>query len=72
MPNTVRAFDFEIDINGARVTTAQHPLCPGCLSDREVDAQVKLLTDDLEAVAERMKQAIREQAKHPLFLDTER
>ena len=64
---TVKAFDFEIDISGARVVARYHPICSGCLSDGEVDANIKLLKDDLDAVAEQMKKAIREQAKIPLF-----
>jgi hypothetical protein len=69
MANTVRSFDFEIDIHGARMVPTRDPLCPGCLSEGELDAQVKLLKDDLDAVAMRMKRAIREQAKQPLFLE---
>jgi hypothetical protein len=34
-----------------------------------VDAQIRLLKEDLDAVAKRMKKAIREQAKKPLDLE---
>jgi hypothetical protein len=64
---TVRVFDFAINISGARVVVAREPLCPGCTCDGEIDANIKLLKDDLDAVAERMKAAVRKQAKEPLF-----
>jgi hypothetical protein len=63
------AFDFQIGPHGARVTAAREPLCPGCLSDGEVDANIKRLTDDLDAVAKRMKRAVRDQNKRPLDLE---
>ncbi|MCY4532728.1 MAG: hypothetical protein OXC84_10435 [Gammaproteobacteria bacterium] len=43
------------------------PLHGGCLRDREVDANIRLLKEDLDWVAQRMKQAIREQRAKPLF-----
>ena len=64
---TVQVFDYEIDVHGARVIVQREPLCPGCLSDGEVDAQVRLLKDDLDAVARRMKVAIVKQRKQPIF-----
>ena len=66
MGKTTGAFDFDIDIGGARVVWAKEPLHARCLSDGEVDANIQLLKEDLDAVAERMKAAIREQAKMPL------
>lgn len=67
MSNTVRVFDFAIDANGARVTTARDPLTGGCLSDGKVGAAVRLLKEDLDAVAKRMKAAIRQQQQRPIF-----
>ena len=64
---TIRVFDFDIDINGARVVVVRKPLHGGCLSDGEVDANIRLLKQDLDRVARRMKQAIREQRAKPLF-----
>ena len=63
----VRIFDFEIDIYGARVVVRKEPLCLGCMSDGEVDLQINLLKENLDDVAKRMKEAIRKQAKKPLF-----
>jgi hypothetical protein len=67
MSGTVRVFDFEIDLHGAYVTTRRDRLCPACLSDGEIDAQIKLLKDDLTAVAVRMKSAVKKQKSQPLF-----
>jgi hypothetical protein len=63
MANTVRVFDFKMHISGAIVVArprADDWLCPGCLSDEEVDANIQSLKDDLDAVAKRMKKGIRE------------
>ncbi len=64
---TIGVFDFDIDFNGARVVVVRKPLHGGCLRDREVDANIRLLKEDLDWVAQRMKQAIREQRAKPLF-----
>jgi hypothetical protein len=59
------AFDFEIDIHGARVVAARLPLMPACLDDGTIDANIRALKDDLDAVAVKMKAAVRPQAKQP-------
>jgi hypothetical protein len=69
MVSTVRAFDFDFGIYGAYVVIRKEPICPGCTSDGEVDIEIKRLKDDLDAVAKRMKMAIREQAKMPFSPD---
>jgi hypothetical protein len=56
-------FDFEYDIRGARVVVVRQPLMPPCCSDREIDRNIKLLKDNLDVVAAKMKKAIREQTK---------
>jgi hypothetical protein len=68
MANTVKVFDFDIDIHGARVIVRREPLCAGYRSDGEVDTNIRLLKDDLDAVAQRMKAAIRKQDVQPLVL----
>lgn len=60
-------FDFDLDMNGARVVVVREPLHGGCLSDGEVDANVGLLKEDLDRVAVRMKRAIREYHAKPIF-----
>jgi len=70
MAHTAEAFDFEIDINGARVIVVQEPIGSGCLGDGEVDYQIESLKKNLDAVSKRMKAAIREQKRKPLFEDS--
>jgi predicted GTPase len=69
MANTIEAFDFVTDISGARVIGVRERLCPGCKSDGEVDENIRLLKEDLDAVATQMKRSIREQAKKSLDLE---
>jgi hypothetical protein len=64
MADTVRVFDVEMGMGGAVVVGAgrdgdRSRLCSPCLSNGEVDAQIQLLKADLDAVAVRMKEAIR-------------
>jgi hypothetical protein len=65
--DTVKVFDFEIDIHGARVVAAVERLTPACLLDGEIDANIKLLKADLDAVATHMKRAVLEQSKKPIL-----
>jgi hypothetical protein len=68
MHGTVEVFDFEYDpLDGARVFVRRSPIMAGCLSDREVDANVKLLKDDLDSVAKRMKAEIKRRASKSPF-----
>jgi hypothetical protein len=68
MENTVKAFDFECDMLGGRVFVARTPLMPPCLSDGEIDYNIQLLKDNLDALAPKMKKAVREQVKKSDFL----
>lgn len=67
MANTVGIFDFEIDIHGAVVIARQERLFAGCVTEGEIDTNIALLKQDLDAVATRMKAALREQAKKPIL-----
>lgn len=62
---TVGRFDFDISHIGAKVIDAEtrSQLSNHCLTDGEVDHQIKLLKEDLDAVAKRMKKAILAQRK---------
>lgn len=64
------AFDFEIDIHGARIVTTKEPLTTASLYEPEIDNQVERLKNELDAVAKRMKAAIRKQENQPLFGDS--
>jgi hypothetical protein len=61
MPDTVKAFDFECDMLGARVYVARTPIMIPCLSDGEIDCNIQLLKDNLDALVPEMKKAVREQ-----------
>jgi hypothetical protein len=63
---TLKVFDYEIDQHGAKVVVARTPMMPGCLTDCEIDANIKLLKEDLDAVAAKMKTAVRKQRGEPL------
>jgi hypothetical protein len=65
---TIKVFDFEINQHGARVVAVKDPLTAGCLSDGEIDTNIRLLKEDLDAVAARMKLAVRKQRNEPLRL----
>ena len=65
MPHGV--FDFKIDIHGAKVVVVREPLMAGCLDDGTIDANIKALKDELDAVAVKMKPAVRKQAMQPDF-----
>ena len=69
MANTVRVFDFEIDVHGARVIAVREPIFPACLSGGEIDENIRLLKADLEAVAKRMKAAVLKQASEPVTFE---
>jgi hypothetical protein len=51
-----------LDANGAYLHVEDQPLCSGCWSDGEVDAQVRRIKADLERGAEEMKALIRRNA----------
>jgi hypothetical protein len=55
----VRAFDFKIDENGARVVVAKLPMTPDCTDCIAIDAAIEALQNDLDAVGASMKSAIR-------------
>lgn len=66
---TIRVFDFDFGTGGARVVVAREPIGRGCLSEGEVDVDIRLLKEDLDRVAGQMKRAIREKRAKPLFGD---
>lgn len=61
------AFEFEIDIHGARVVAARKSLSSSALSDGELEWQIQALKNDLDALLPKMKQAIREQQAKPIL-----
>jgi hypothetical protein len=67
MANTIDVFGFKIDVYGAKVMVDDTPLMSGAFSDGEIDANIQLLKDDLDAIAWEMKRAVRAQANKPDF-----
>lgn len=66
MPET-GPFSVEIDIHGAYVVAGRSNLCSGCMSDVEVDAQIRLLKERLDRVAAEMKRKIKQQEGKPVL-----
>jgi hypothetical protein len=60
---SVAKFGYGVGVGGAYVVpTPGIPgqLCPGCMTEDEVDQQIQRLKDDLDDVAWQMKKAIRD------------
>ena len=64
---SIGPFDFEIDVNGACVVAGKKRLHSACLSDENVDLEIKALKADLDLVAVKMKAAIKKKRSEPLF-----
>jgi len=67
MPQTVRKFDYDLTIHGARVLATSDALTAGCLAEGEIDTAIQMLKDDLDAVAKRMKLAVKTHRQSLLF-----
>ena len=67
MANIVNVFGYEMaGAAGAAITANRTRLSPACKSVEEIDAQVMVLKQCLDAVAERMKDAIRKDERVPV------
>lgn len=60
-------FHVEHGVNGARVMARSHQLTAGCISDAEVDANIRMLKDDLDACAKEMKRRLKINSTGALF-----
>ena len=60
-------FGYTINISGALVKVLREPLHPACLSDDEVNHHIGYLKEELDRVADEMKQAILKQQNEPIF-----
>jgi hypothetical protein len=61
----LKVFDFECGTSGATVIVVREPLMVLCADDSAIDTNIKLLKDNLDTVAFKMKNAIRQQKKKP-------
>ena len=67
MTGILGKFYVEYGIQGARVMTRSRQLSAGCRSDDEIDTNIELLIDDLEACAREMKRLVKINRGQSLF-----
>ena len=67
MTGILGKFYVEHGIQGARVMTRSQQLSAGCRSDDEIDTNIELLIDDLEACAREMKRLVKINRGQSLF-----
>ena len=67
MTGILGKFYVEHEIQGARVMTRSQQLSAGCRSDDEIDTNIELLIDDLEACAREMKRLVKINRGQSLF-----
>ena len=67
MTGILDKFYVEHGVHGARVMARSHQLTPGCISDPEIDANIQMLKDDLDACAREMKRLIKVNRGGALF-----
>lgn len=63
----LHVFGCECDRRGARAIVVREPIMSSCTSDAEIDVKIRLLKENLDAVALEMKKALRDRAKKPDF-----
>ena len=67
MSGILDKFHVEHGIQGARILARARELTGQCMTDREVDAAVAMLKDDLDACAKEMKRLIEMNNRGALF-----
>ena len=67
MTGILDKFYVEYGIQGAKVMTRALQLTAGCRSDNEIDTNIELLIDDLEACAREMKRLLKINRSESLF-----
>jgi len=67
MTGILGKFYVEHGIQGARVMTRSRQLSAGCRSDDEIDTNIELLIDGLEACAREMKRLVKINRGQSLF-----
>jgi len=67
MSGILDKFYVEHGVHGARVMARSHQLTPGSISDPEIDANIQMLKDDLDACAREMKRLIKVNRSGALF-----
>ena len=67
MTGILDKFYVEHDIHGARVMARSHNLTSGCIADGEIDTNIQMLKDDLDACAKEMKRLVKMNRSGSLF-----
>jgi len=67
MTGILDTFYVQHDTHGARVMARSHQLTAGCVTDDEVDTNIQMLKDDLDACAKAMKRLIKVNSSGSLF-----
>ena len=67
MTGILNKFYVEHGLHGARIMARSFWLSTGCISDDEIDANVQMLKDDLDACAREMKRLVRVNRTGSLF-----
>ena len=67
MTGILDKFYVEHGIQGAKLMTRSLQLTAGCRSDNEIDTNIELLIDDLEACAREMKRLLKINRSESLF-----
>lgn len=69
MTGKLNKFYIEHDIHGARIMVRSHALTSGCVAEGEIDTNVQMLKDDLDACAKEMKRVVAKD-RRDLFVTT--
>ena len=67
MTGLLDKFHVEHGIHGARVMTRSSQLSPACISDAEIDTNIQMLKDDLDACAKEMKRLVKVNSSGSIF-----
>lgn len=67
MTGILDKFYIEHGIHGARVMARSDQLTSNCKSDTEIDTNIRLLKDDLDACAKEMKRLVAIDSRGSLF-----
>jgi len=67
MTGILNKFYVEHGIQGARVMARSHQLTTGSVSDEEIEANIQMLKDDLDACAKEMKRLVKVNRSGALF-----
>jgi hypothetical protein len=59
MTGILGKFYVEYDVHGAKVTSRSQQLTPPCMSEKEIETNIQMLKDDLDACEKEMKRLLK-------------